>query len=354
MNFADGMKEVIRNLEPILAVADILTVERIELLGKLSDIDVGKMKKAIKAVKTLESHKLLFGGILNMSPAIEAVAKMERDIVDVHNMRDMIGVVAGSCEPIKAINELAPSIIKCNGMEPTLVGILDMKEDISQVLVNLDKIEDINATAQGMQNALQQMEDMYLKTKKLYSSIEEDKLEIARQAQLVQINLDAMKTIQNQLHDFQVKSHTIESDRKGYSRYESSENTLNLFIPQGKEGAKGEIGEGRRGQRGIPGTATNQGATGDVGRAGRDGDDYNINIFGMLREKSIYGNRPVGTSFLSLDESPCMIYFRKSNTLDDWTDGQPFGLSHGDFSISEIASAVLQLLNEKGTKNGNN
>jgi hypothetical protein len=162
-----------------------------------------------------------------------------------------------------------------------------------------------------------------------------------------------MRVIEQRLHTFEVKTFTIEPDRKGYSKYEQDKNTLNLFIPKGEEGDKGEKGDaGRRGQRGVPGTAVEKGDVGESGITGRDGKNFRVDIYGMKRERSIYGNRAVGTSFLSLDENPTMIYFRKSNTLDDWTSGQPFGISHGDFSVSEIAGAVLQLLNDKGANNG--
>jgi len=43
-----------------------------------------------------------------------------------------------------------------------------------------------------------------------------------------------------------------------------------------------------------------------------------------------YGNMPIGFSFMSLDETPTMIYFRKSNVKDDWTGGQPFGITDGE------------------------
>ena len=53
---------------------------------------------------------------------------------------------------------------------------------------------------------------------------------------------------------------------------------------------------------------------------------------GRKEQRNRYANRPVGFSFLSLDESPTMIYFRKSNALDDWTDGNPFGSSDGGYA----------------------
>lgn len=354
MKFADGMKEVIANLEPILAISEILTTERVAQIGKLSDIDVGKMNKAIKSAKFLKDNSKRYESLIEYLPEISNVNQIRRDIIDVANMRSILSIVSSKSGQISAVNELAPSIIQCNGLEPTLKDVVAMKPEIEEVLKNADKIEDINQTASDMQGALQQMEDMYLKIGVKFNEMKEMEANIAAEAKSVRDNLELIRLAHKELQEFQIKTFIIESDRKGYSKYESSENTLNLFIPKGQEGEKGDKGEiGRRGQRGIPGTATNQGAIGETGQPGRNGNDFAINIYGMLREKSMYGNRPVGTSFLSLDETPTMIYFRKSNALDDWTEGQPFGIGNGDFSLAEIAGAVIQLFNEKGATNGN-
>ena len=85
---------------------------------------------------------------------------------------------------------------------------------------------------------------------------------------------------------------------------------------------------------------------------GKDGKDFSASFYGLKRELSRYGNSVKGTSFVSLDESPTMIYFKISDALDDWSQGQAFGISNGELSINEIAGAVIQLINEQRSHHG--
>ena len=40
-----------------------------------------------------------------------------------------------------------------------------------------------------------------------------------------------------------------------------------------------------------------------------------------------------------------MIYFRKSNALGDWTEGQPFGISNGGYSEEERGIDIVNGIN---------
>jgi energy-converting hydrogenase A subunit M len=351
MGFVEDVNFIKTKMDVLIETSKILTPELIEGIAKTSDIDVDEL---VTAATVLSAFGKEITEVHNGIEDIKRVVEMQNQVHHVSDARKNIGLVAGKLKDIRAVKELSTSIIQCNGLEPTLKEVLSMNEDIRLVLENKEKIEDINVTMSGMQDALNQMESMYLRTRKDLEEISKIKSDIEDLSADMRMHSNIASAEMKKLKEFQVKSFTIQSDRKGYSKYEPKENTLNLFIPKGEKGEKGEKGsDGRRGQRGIPGTATNQGKQGEAGRDGNNGENFKIDIFGMKREMAMYGNRAVGTSFLSLDESPVMIYFRKSNTLDDWTDGQPFGMSHGDFSVSEIAGAVVQLLNEQGATNGN-
>ena len=113
--------------------------------------------------------------------------------------------------------------------------------------------------------------------------------------------------------------------------YDPVTNTLVLRIREGKQGIKGEPGDD--GAVGQPGAAVHRGYKGEKGDTGAVGRDLQIDVMGTMQERKRYGNRPVGTTFLALDKKIPMLYFRKSNTLDDWTDGIPFGsnpVKHAD------------------------
>ena len=60
-----------------------------------------------------------------------------------------------------------------------------------------------------------------------------------------------------------------------------------------------------------------------------------------------------------------MIYFRKSNALDDWTEGQPFGVSNGGYidskeglniidglDINRLTQHIINELKKQGAING--
>ncbi len=68
-------------------------------------------------------------------------------------------------------------------------------------------------------------------------------------------------------------------------------------------------------------------------------------VKGLLLDKNKYNNYPTGTSFLSLDEIPTMIYFRKSNAMNDWTEGQPFGVSNGGYSDEDKGIDIVEGIN---------
>ena len=102
---------------------------------------------------------------------------------------------------------------------------------------------------------------------------------------------------------------------------------------------------------------------GDEGEPGKPGSDFQPTLMGPKQEMFRYGSRPRGTSYLSLDELPTMLYFRKSDTQNDWTEGQPFGIGgsfyeDGDTSIvnginvQKLTQEVIHELHKKGVIDG--
>ena len=83
---------------------------------------------------------------------------------------------------------------------------------------------------------------------------------------------------------------------------------------------------------GVPGTAANvtyNPVTSKFtfvipkGDKGERGEPFNVNAVGLKANQNLYDSRPVGFSFLALDEG--QIYFKLSSTLGDWSLGSPFG-----------------------------
>jgi len=330
MNFADGMKEIIRNLDPILSLSGLLTPKTIESIEKVSSIDWENIALMIdthnEMIKNMDKIETVSNGL----DSIKAVQKNQNYIQYVSNIRESIGVVAVNIEDIKAVQSLSSSIIKCNGMEPDLKDILTMKKDIEEVLDMKDEIDATNFIAMSMRDDMFELE-------KKFAKASADKLEIGSMLKKIE---DAEERIEQRyqetlkmeknLENFNVSVSYVENDVEPVSTYDKERGILHLQLPAGKTGPKGTAGEsGKQGERGAPGSVEFKGLTGDTGASGRDGKDFAATAYGTKAERSRYNNNPPGTSYVVLDEIPAMVYFRIGNSSGNWTSGQPFGVTDG-------------------------
>lgn len=97
--------------------------------------------------------------------------------------------------------------------------------------------------------------------------------------------------------------------------------------PQGLQGEKGEKGDkgdqgdvGPQGPRGFKGDTGEQGPQGE---AGVDGTNYSPDYKGPANQRYVYDDYVRGTSYFAWDTG--MLYFKKSNSSADWTEGIAFG-----------------------------
>ena len=343
------MKSVINHLEDILHVNTILTPEMIEKINKSSIVDAVKIDKLSKSAQFIESKKETLDGLHANISIMDDLVGMKEEISTASSMKDDVKRLLENKNDIAKLISMKKDISAIVEMKQLLSDIKDMKDDISYVS---DMKDDIELAA----NISEKIRDDILRLEVIRDNVSDAEERISKKlSDAEEINtrtISLLKNIENKiltLKNISVSSCQINSDEEFRSEYDSKTNTIKLYVPKAKDGKRGEKGDrGDRGDRGIPGIATNQGKQGEPGINGRNGENFKVDIYGMKKEMSMYGNRAVGTSFVSLDESPSMIYFRKSNSLDDWTDGQPFGISHGDFSVEEIASLVVELLKNKG------
>ena len=93
---------------------------------------------------------------------------------------------------------------------------------------------------------------------------------------------------------------------------------------QGEQGIQGEVGpEGPQGKTGPRGEQGIQGEKGEKGDPGNDGLNYDPSYTGPDAERYVYNDYIKGTSYLAWDTG--LLYFKKSNSTADWTEGIPFG-----------------------------
>jgi len=138
--------------------------------------------------------------------------------------------------------------------------------------------------------------------------------------------LKRVEEIEKVMKEFSVKVEHVGSDRSPAHGYDHGTNTLELIIPQGKTGPKGNNKY-------------------DKGSPGDNGSNFKPSFCGSRIERARYAAFPIGTSYLSLDEIPTMIYFRKSNQSNDWTDGQPFGVGGSFYSDDGSGIDIIEGIN---------
>jgi predicted DNA-binding protein len=205
-------------------------------------------------------------------------------------------------------------------IEPMIKEVLNMSTKIDLVLDMKEKLEELASNLGESRLVLDEMKELALQAKN--SSMLA--VNMVNKANIIEKRIDEklnrMEAIEKTMKEFSVKVEHVGSERGPAHAYDCKTNTLELVIPRGKMGPRGQF-------------------KGDTGESGKDGKDFQPTVMGPKGEMPHYGNRPIGTSYLSLDEIPTMIYFRKSNNPNDWTDGQPFGVG-GNFYTDTDTSIV--------------
>ncbi len=341
MSFADDVRKIGPKVDALLKVGDMLTPEVLEILNAVGNVDWNNIHETIEGAHKIEHAMGDVTKIANGMVDIQSVAKMETQVFALSERRKDIGLVAGNIKEIEKIldmREIMTNIIDVKNLmndvvkiEPLLEEVLDMKGEIEATNFiaiamheNMKKIEELQIQAS---NSSRMAADMLNKMNIMEKRIDE--------------KLKRTEEAERRINGLDITVEYLAPGHTPYSRHNKQDGVLSLGIPTGKQGTKGKTGEGDRGLRGkpgVPGSTTNEGKQ---GMSGQNGDNFKVDIYGDRRELTRYGNRPIGTSFLALDESPAMIYFRKSNALDDWTEGQPFGISDGGLTLKELTDAVI-------------
>jgi len=238
----------------------------------------------------------------------------------VSDTRDSIGLVAGNIEHVKAVGEDLTYVRAATLLEPMFKEALKLSTNIDLVLdmeEKIDKLLDESSEVDGKMGIIRD----YMRRASNSAIVA---VNMVNKANVIERRMDEklkkMEEIYASMTEFRVSVEHVGSEDSPRSVYDRTNNNLELSIPAGKTGPRGNY-------------------KGDKGESGDDGKDFSVSYQGLRRERGRYCNHPVGTSYLSLDEIPTMIYFRKSNANDDWTDGQPFGVG-GEFYEKDDTSIV--------------
>jgi len=333
-NYGEKMQQFLGSIDEMMALKDVVTPEFMENIkdvkSMLGSFDIEDAKEVSAAATVLSAYSTEIQTVQNGLPEIKRVVEMQNQVHFVSDARQNIGLVAGSIEDVKALAEYKHVMGAAVAMQPMIDEMLAMSVKMDAVLDMEEDIDTLIKTSYRMSVVLDEVKEV---KDEALSFLEQSKLielRIIRKEKLIDEKFKKIQGMVDDMQGFSVDVRFSEHSSPANTSYNAEENRLTLIVPAGKPGPKGDDGE--PGDRGPDGAAVHRGLPGKDGKTGKQGRDFSVNAMGPKVQLKRYANRPVGFSFLSLDESPTMIYFRQSNALDDWTDGQPFGSSDGGYA----------------------
>jgi hypothetical protein len=259
------------------------------------------------------------------------VVEMQNHVHSVSDAKVNFGLVAGNLEDVKAVAEDLAYIRAAVTMEQMVKEVLRLSTNMDLVLDMEEKIDAILAVEKRLDEKMETIRDYTVRASNSSTMAADmvNKMNITEKR--IDEKLKEVERLHSEFIDFNVDVSFVDFSDESKASFNQSTNTLLLRIREGKQGVKGDPGSD--GEVGQPGTAVHKGDRGKTGDTGAVGRDLRIDAMGTTRERKKYGNRPIGTTYLALDQKIPMLYFRKSNTTDDWTDGIPFGsnpIKHAD------------------------
>ena len=359
MSYGKGMGKLLSNLDPLLEMLEAFDggefSKNIELIKEVKNIDVGELEKIIAASRKIKAAKSDIETVENGIDDIKNVLEIQNQVSYVSNIRDSIGLIAGSIDDIKRAADYANVFGAVVAMKPMLDEVLKLSVKMDLVLDLEEKMDSLLEVEARLDAKLEEMSGIEIRTNQSALLAVDMLNKITIKEKCIDEKLKEVKGYRDDMVDFNIATNYVPYTEDSVSKYDSRTNTLTLGIREGKPGAKGEPGED--GKVGEPGSAVHKGDKGLQGEQGSPGKDLHIDIMGTMQERKRYGNRAVGTTFLALDKRIPMLYFRKSNTLDDWTDGIPFGsnpIKHADSATNAeklMGMSLVQLrayINKQG------
>jgi len=342
MTFASMMKELHPKIDQLMDLSRDITPEFRNAVMKLSGSNIDDLRKTVDAVEKIDRNRKSIRLVENGMHDIRDVLDIQNQVKYVSDIRDSIGLVAGKIKEIGEVAEDITYIRAATAMKPMMEDVLSLSTKMDLVLDLEEKIEFAASIEKNLDDKVAEIKRMSEKISASRSDASRMLVEMQRIEARIDEKLFKLESAEKMLKTFRVDVKHVGSNVPATANYSLQDNLLRLTIPAGKDGKEGPRGkEGKPGPRGVPGRADAKGDPGEKGEPGRNGKDFAPMGMGKKSEMARYNSYPIGTSFLALDEKPATIYFRKSNTSGDWTDGQPFG--YADLGDEIVAADSMKL-----------
>jgi len=330
MDYGKSLGKLIENLDGLLRVINVVdsgVIGKIEeASNKVDSLNMDEIRVAQSTADKLLSKYQDIKLALASMPDISSVASMRNQIDSLFEIKDSIIIASDNIDDISNLAEYKNHI-------GAVIAIKPMIEEVLALTTKIDSVLDIEEKMDAVINLSPKSIEAAYKVSKLHAEAKTYATEARKSNELIAKAESRIDEKLKKIEGLVVKSRTMEisvehltEHDSPYSSYDQDTNRLVLGIPSGKTGPRGKY-------------------KGDKGEPGRNGSSFSPSYFGRLLDRNMYSGYPVGISFLSLDEIPTMIYFRKSNALDDWTDGQPFGVSNGGYSDEENGIDIVNGIN---------
>ncbi len=331
MSFPEEVKtlHLIRN--EITKLSELLTPSVINDLRKAGNINLSGTDELITAVTTIQEASPNIKTVINGLSSIDNILKIQNQVQYVSDVRDSVGLVAGSIDEVKKVADYATTFGGVIAMKPMIDEVLALSTKMDKALDLEEKMDAILAVEARLDTKLDTIRDFSIAASNASTETKTALFEVTRKEKQIDKKLKEIRVLRKEFIDFNVNVDFVDYTKESSASYDDKTHTLILKVREGKQGIKGNPGSD--GRVGMAGSVAHEGRQGLQGEPGTPGKELKIDAMGNTVERKRFGNRPIGTTFLALDGKIPMLYFRKSNTLDDWTDGIPFGsnpIKHAD------------------------
>lgn len=219
--------------------------------------------------------------------AVEALSMRGGDIIKLGNEIDNILALVNKISEVIDIQAKLPELVGQVG-ETTIYNKLAELQAVYDKLSTLINVEANEANITGVAAAKPSI-DIVANGITSVKNVS-DNMDTVLQ---VPAKTDEVVQIRDELTAINPKVVTLPSNSTPSLSYDKTTGNFTLYMPQGLKGERGEA--------------------------------FNIDASGTIANRTAYDGASQGFAYLSLDESPTKVYFKKSDISGDWTAGVPFG-----------------------------
>jgi len=226
---------------------------------------------------------------------LQALSNELITIINLNANMPIVTRVNANIDNINTANSFEDEIKDVVEIKSEVVAVDANKTDISNVSLNIAKVKDVSnnkANIDKVANNEPNINSVVANLSDITTALQNAQTASTKAAEASAYADDA-KAYRDELTGVSAQALSVSSSTPASANYNSNNGVLTFAIPQGVKGDRGEA--------------------------------FTVNASGTIDNRSTYDDQSPPFAYLSLDESPTQIYFKKTDTSGDWTDGVAFG-----------------------------